>query len=214
MTTRPNKSLQATRDGRSSSASRFTLVGPACLSSRRSTTHHVMKTLIAFLLLLALTSYADNSSGITNKMTEIDRDKDGKIDVRIETVYRGKTKVMMILSRRNPQGVMAVTRSYLADGKLVMAESDEDGDGSFESITVFRPDTDSFEMFTRQADGTVKPVSTQKLDSIKRQKALADESLGKLLDNPDMTSKEIGDLLERNRHTIEAIKKEKTNSGD
>jgi len=31
----PNKSLQATRDGGSSSASRFTLVGPACLSSRR-----------------------------------------------------------------------------------------------------------------------------------------------------------------------------------
>ena len=28
-------SLQATRDGRSSSASRFTLVGPACLSSGR-----------------------------------------------------------------------------------------------------------------------------------------------------------------------------------
>ena len=31
----PNKSLQAKRDGRSSSASRFTLVGPACLSSGR-----------------------------------------------------------------------------------------------------------------------------------------------------------------------------------
>jgi hypothetical protein len=31
----PNKSLQATRDGRSSSASRFTLVDPACLSSGR-----------------------------------------------------------------------------------------------------------------------------------------------------------------------------------
>ena len=31
-----NKSLQATRDGRSSSASRFTPVGPACLSSGRS----------------------------------------------------------------------------------------------------------------------------------------------------------------------------------
>jgi hypothetical protein len=30
-----NKSLQATRDGVSSSASRFTLVGPACLSSGR-----------------------------------------------------------------------------------------------------------------------------------------------------------------------------------
>ena len=33
----PNKSLQATRDGVSSSASRFTLVGPACLSSGRYT---------------------------------------------------------------------------------------------------------------------------------------------------------------------------------
>jgi outer membrane protein assembly factor BamB len=33
--TQANKSLQATRDGGSSSASRFTLVGPACLSSRR-----------------------------------------------------------------------------------------------------------------------------------------------------------------------------------
>jgi hypothetical protein len=32
---RPNKSLQATRDGRSSSASRFTSFGPACLSSGR-----------------------------------------------------------------------------------------------------------------------------------------------------------------------------------
>jgi hypothetical protein len=31
----PNKSLQATRDGASSSASRFTLAGPACLSSGR-----------------------------------------------------------------------------------------------------------------------------------------------------------------------------------
>ena len=31
----PNKSLQATRDGGSSSASRFTVFGPACLSSGR-----------------------------------------------------------------------------------------------------------------------------------------------------------------------------------
>jgi len=32
----PNKSLQATRDGALSSASRFTRFGPACLSSSRS----------------------------------------------------------------------------------------------------------------------------------------------------------------------------------
>ena len=33
--TRSNKSLQATRDGALSSASRFTSFGPACLSSGR-----------------------------------------------------------------------------------------------------------------------------------------------------------------------------------
>ena len=36
----PNKSLQATRDGDLSSASRFTLVGPACLSSGRYPTNY------------------------------------------------------------------------------------------------------------------------------------------------------------------------------
>jgi hypothetical protein len=36
MTTWPNKSLQATRDGRLSSASRFMAFPPACLSSGRS----------------------------------------------------------------------------------------------------------------------------------------------------------------------------------
>lgn len=169
-----------------------------------------MKTRLALLLLLVATCYAENTSGITNKVAEIDRDKDGKIDFRIETVYRDKTKVMMIMSRRNQQGVIVVnSRSYLADGKLVMVESDDDGDGVLESIGVFEPSTDSFEMFTRQSDGNVKPVSTQKLVSIKRQKAVADESMKKLFDKPNMTDKEIGDLLEKNRQKMEEIKKER-----
>ena len=39
-----NKSPQATRDGRSSSASRFTRFGPACLSSGRQATPHTTQT--------------------------------------------------------------------------------------------------------------------------------------------------------------------------
>ena len=114
------------------------------------------------------------------------------------------------MSRRNQQGTMAVTsRSYLADGKLVMVESDEDDDGTLESIIVFKPDTDSFEMFTRQPDGTVKPVNTQKLDSTRRQKAVAEASMRELFEGSEKTDKEIGDLLEKNRQKIEAIKKEK-----
>lgn len=169
-----------------------------------------MKTLVAFLMLVALGCCGQDTSGITNKVTEIDRDKDGKTDVRIETLYRGKTKVMMITSRRNQQDVMAVqTRGYLADGKMVMVESDEDGDGTLESVIVFKPNTDTFEMFTRQPDGTVKPVSTQRLDSLTRQSAVASESLRELFDGPEKTAKEIEDLLEKNRQKIKAIKKEK-----
>src|ERR1035438_7594164 len=55
-----NKSLQATRDGALSSASRFTLVGPACLSSGRSPEpitsdlfkSTLMKTLISLISIL------------------------------------------------------------------------------------------------------------------------------------------------------------------
>ncbi len=169
-----------------------------------------MKALVTLLLLVCLTCFGQDASGITNKVTEIDRDKDGKIDVRIETAYRGKTKVMMTMSRRGQQGVMAIqSRSYFAEGKMVMVESDEDADGTLESITVFRTDTDDFEMFTRQADGTARPVSTEKLDSIKKQKAVADSSMRELCDETDMSEGEMGDLLERNRQKIEAIKKMK-----
>src|SRR5271170_2315534 len=105
----------------------------------------VMKILIILILSCASLYGADVTTttnivgDITTKISERS-DKDGKPGLRIETVYRGKTKVMMITSRRNQQGVMVVTaRSYLADGKLVMVESDEDGNGTLESMAVFEP---------------------------------------------------------------------------
>ena len=53
-----NKSLQATRVGVSSSASRFTSFGPACLSSSREAASHVMRSsrFIWFGLLLILSA--------------------------------------------------------------------------------------------------------------------------------------------------------------
>ena len=174
-----------------------------------------MKSLAVFFLLVTFGCCGQGPAGITSKVTEIDRDKDGKIDVRIETMYRGKTKVMMTMSQRNQQGMMAVSsRSYLADGKLVLVESDEDGDGTLESMTIFKPDTKSFEMFTRLPGGTVRPVNTKKLDSINRQKAVVDESLNELFEGPEKTSKELGDLLEKNRQKIEAINKEEKKDGE
>lgn len=173
-----------------------------------------MKTLaILFLLCASVHGAITNSTNVVGDITTkvLERTaEEGKPDLHIETVYRGKTKVMMIMSRRNQNGVLAVTsRCYLAGGKLVMVESDEDGDGVFESLTVFNPDTEDFEKFIRQPDGSVKPMSTQSIDATKRMKAVADESLRTLLQNPDMTNREVEDLLEKNRQKIEAIKKKK-----
>ena len=124
-----------------------------------------MKTLTMLFLLCASVYGADITTtnvvgDITTKVSERAA-KDGKPEVRIETVYRGKTKILQTLSRPSKQGTLAiVSRSYLAGGDLVMIESDEDGDGVFERVSVHRPGTDDLEMFTRQQDGSVRPVNT------------------------------------------------------
>jgi hypothetical protein len=152
-----------------------------------------MKSLI-FLILLCATVYgADRTTNsapeITTKVTDIPG-KGGKPDTRIETMSRGKTKVLMTMSRRNASGAMVVTtRCCLVAGKVVMAESDEHGDGVFRLVTVFNPSNpDDFEMFTRQPDGSLKPMSTEAVNAAKKKTAVADESLRKLLEQAD-TSK-------------------------
>jgi hypothetical protein len=155
-----------------------------------------MKTLAILILFCPSLYGADITTtnivgDITTKVSNISG-KDGEPEVRGETVYRGKTRVLQIISRRNKQGTMAVvSRAYCVGGKGEVVESDEDGDGFFESVAVFDPVTDDFELFTRQADGSVKPVSTESLETIKKKKAAADESLGKILH--DMSNKKCAD---------------------
>jgi hypothetical protein len=116
----------------------------------------------------------------------------------------------MIMSRRNKQGGMAVyDRNYLVDGKMVMGETDKDGDGFFESVTVFNPVTDNFEMFTRQPDGSVKPISTQTLNVTKKQNAVVAETMNNLFQKTNMSDEELGDLLEKTRQKVQDLGKEK-----
>jgi hypothetical protein len=168
---------------------------------------------LTILILLCVSSYGadiittNTTADITTKIFDR-RDGDGK-PWHIEMVYRGKTKIMTIRSHPDKQGVMTATRSYTVGGKVVMVESDENGDGVFESVTVFDPATDDFEMFIRQPDGSVKPVSTQTMEATKKQTAVANETIKKLTQKPDMTDKELNSLLEENRQKIESLEKEK-----
>ncbi len=139
-----------------------------------------MKTSIAFILLASFACFAQDASDITTEIEVLHRDNNRKNDVRVETTYRGNTEVMVTVYRPNKDGVMALSsRTYFSNGKAVMVESDDDRDGRLKYITVFEPDKDGVEMFTREADGTVKPVSTLSLDAHKRLRALTEETYQK-----------------------------------
>ena len=118
---------------------------------------------------------------ITTKVSE-QTGADGKPVVRIETICRGKLKVLQIVSRKNKHGELAtVSRAYFVNGKLEMVESDNNRDGVLESVAVFSPKNGDFEMFRRQPDGTVRPLSTKELTTIKQKKELADDALDKFI---------------------------------
>jgi len=163
-----------------------------------------MKAFVILLLFCASLYGADTTtnktSDITSKVTERERDG-GKTHLHWETVYRGKTPILRVLQTTR-DGVTKTSRSYQVGGTLVMIESDEDGDGRFESVTVVGPGTDDLEMFTRQSDGSVKPVSTKTLQATKKQLATVDDTAGKLFQKEDLTDEQISDLMQETRKKI------------
>ena len=161
------------------------------------------------ILFLFCTSFVyAGDTNITSKVFE-KRDKDGKIDFRMETIYRGKTKVMLITGRPNKEGVIAVTsRSYLVGGNLVMSEDDENRDGIFETIVIHRSGTNDLEIFTRQPDGSVTPADTKIVEATRKQSAVLDEFWNKAFQK-EMSDQELADSLLETRQKIQALDKEK-----
>jgi hypothetical protein len=113
-------------------------------------------------------SFTTNIDGdITTTISELWA-TDGKPWNRTETVYRGKTKVLEILSSRDKQGKLAVfCRHYFVNGVPQMEENDFNRDGSF-TISLLNTNHHDFEVFVRQPDGSVKPMPTKALDTLKK----------------------------------------------
>ena len=172
-----------------------------------------MKT-IAFLILLCASAYGADvtTTNVTGDITTVISERqtdDGKPKRRTETVYRGKEKILWIVSRPNKEGKMAVTsRFYFAGGKVVMSEYDEDGDGAFSHFAVYLPGTDDFEVFTREPDRSVRPASTKEIELIKKTGDLAVESFLKI--KPGMSDQDIAKSLEETREKIRELQKQET----
>lgn len=138
----------------------------------RATHFQPMKTMVLLAIFVATACPAQETNKITTKVVERDKDGDGTIDARVETTCRGKTEVMMETQLRNDRGVMTKTRSFYVAGEPVASESDNDGDGHFERLIIYKNGGKDLEAFRRRKDGSVKPVSNEVLVVLKRMDAM------------------------------------------
>ena len=169
----------------------------------------VMRALLIVTFFTALSCRAEDTPEITSKVSE-KKDSEGKATSRIEMVFRGKTKVMMIISDRNAQGALVVTsRGYLVGGSLIMTESDANSDGVFERLTIYDTNKHDMEVFSRQHDGSMRPVDTHTLQACKTQIAAISQFWDKAFEK-DMDGYKMRELLQETRKKIQDAEKRKT----
>jgi hypothetical protein len=111
---------------------------------------------------------ATNASPDLTTKVEEHKDKDGNPDLRVESTYRGKDKILEVTSRRNTFGRMVVwSRKYILDGNVIATEVVAPSDGKFLSLIVRSPDKHGMEIFKRNGDGSVTPANKMEIDSFK-----------------------------------------------
>ena len=88
--------------------------------------------------------------------------------VRFEKTFRGAEMIMMVMTDSN-----STTRTLLFQGDVRYIESDEDGDGHFESVMLPGAAMDEFELFTRHRDGTIEPMAEAEYLTMRQRAAAA-----------------------------------------
>ena len=59
-------------------------------------------------------------------------------------------------------------RSYYHQGKMIMEEGDEDGDGFYETMILFDTNEQPVDAFEKNKDGTVRQFSAERLSKVKK----------------------------------------------
>jgi len=107
---------------------------------------------------------------IRTESEEFTKPRVGK--VRIDTTYRGDERILMVMSYSN-----VTTRTFCLHGTPMYVESDEDGDGFFESLMISGETMSDLEQFRRLPDGSVEPVSREKYLELKQKVDQATERM-------------------------------------
>lgn len=101
------------------------------------------------------------NADIRTESQEFTKPRVGK--VRIETTYRGDERILMVMSYSN-----VTTRTFCLHGNPMYVESDEDGDGFFESLMISGETMSDFEQYRRLPDGGVEPISKEEYLDLKQ----------------------------------------------
>jgi hypothetical protein len=161
-----------------------------------------------FLMAISAGAEAANPDGLSTKMAEVDRDKDGRPDVRTEIVSRDGQKQMMVLSRADKSGEWKVTaRSFYVGPHMAVTEADEDGDGFFELVVVYREDPKDVNAFVRERDGSVRPADTNVVAALRKQDAVLSEFWSKPEKDPEKMEAAILGVREKLKEIGEEAKK-------
>jgi hypothetical protein len=151
--------------------------------------------------------HAAEADGLSSKVAEVDRDKDGRPDVRTEVISRDGAKQMMVLSRADESGAWQVTaRSFYVGLHLAVTESDEDGDGFLEMVAVYREDPEDVNAFVRDRDGSVRPAEVKVVVALRKQNAVLTEFWSKPERDPEKMEAAILGLREKMKEIGEEAK--------
>lgn len=117
-----------------------------------------MKIVAAILLILG--QVLTGCSETREKVFEVDRDGDGKPDVRVVNVYSGETVVMRTVALKK-DSYWRTSRFFFSNKQSVMIEVDEKGDGFFEMFIVYCGDDKYSQGFIREQDRVVPMTESQ-----------------------------------------------------
>ncbi len=164
-----------------------------------------MKILTIVLLFVATGCYAGDTSDITHNV--LDRTNLFGTRQHFVMTYRGTKKIMTEIFIPDAKGKLVIdSRCYLVGGELVMLECAEHTPGKLDSIYIYVPGTDDMEAFTRQADGSVKPVSTRLLSAYKEMNA-TEKDLFKTLNNTNTTEAQWEAKVQEIKDKVQDIQK-------
>ncbi len=157
---------------------------------------------------MVVACHAAEADGLSSEVAEVDRDKDGRADVRMEVVSRNGVKQIVVMSRVDESGAWKVTaRSFYVGPHMALTESDEDGDGFFEMVAVYREDPEDVNAFVRERDGAVRPVEVKMVEALRKQNALLTEFWSKPERDPEKMEAAIMGLREKMKEIGEEAEK-------